>query len=72
MVSGRPKLPCPLCGVDDVSIVAARGNEERGDDGPAYVIVTVHTNGDECDRQSGTISEALWRAYLARRVNCRA
>jgi hypothetical protein len=72
MAFARPKLLCPLCGADDVNIVEERGNEERGDDGPAYVIVTVHTNGDECDRQSGTISEALWRSYLTRGVSCRA
>jgi hypothetical protein len=63
---GNPKLPCDLCGADDVDILAARPNEERDDDGPAYVFVTVHTNGDECHHDTETVSEAAWRAYEAR------
>jgi hypothetical protein len=57
----KPKLPCPVCGARDVLIVAAVPKDDSG-----YALVTLHTNGDECNRESSEVTEAAWRAYEAR------
>jgi hypothetical protein len=60
----RPKIPCPVCGVNDVDNVATRECES----GRGYINVTVHTNGDECAHESGEVIAKAWRAYKARQV----
>jgi hypothetical protein len=43
----KPKLPCPVCGSRDVDVVRLEESDGRS----PGALVTVHSNGDECDHR---------------------